>query len=77
MDKVVKNVKVQKVFGFCDVCFQVEVDLKKEGNKLLKCNGCNKKAHQRCIGLTTDSFECLGCATKSDVPCIVCGHDAD
>ena len=34
-EKVLKIVKAQKVFGFCDVCFQVEIDLMNESNKLL------------------------------------------
>jgi len=38
--------KKEKIpYGFCDICYQVESDLNKLGNFLIKCTGCNKHAH--------------------------------
>jgi len=46
--KPVQTLKAKKdkiPYGFCDICYQVESDLKKSGNFLMKCTGCNKHAH--------------------------------
>jgi len=68
------------VYGFCDVCFQVETNTTQPDNALITCQGkCGLKAHQRCLGFANKetSFKCNGCESKSEAKCIVCGHNGN